>query len=603
MMIRFPVRFLLLATLPFLASAQNINLVAGSGAPGYNGDNIQAKSAQLFNPRDVALDKDGNLYIADMYNHRVRKVDPQGVITTVAGTGNLGYGGDGGSALAADFNYTRGVVVDKDGNLYIADMYNHRVRKVSKGIVSTVAGTGTAGYNGDNLSAANAQLSLPACVAVDSNGALYIAEEDGNRIRKVDTKGIITTVAGTGAAGYNGDGIKATGAQLSAPDGVALDSAGNLFIADSSNNRIRKVTVDGMIATVAGTGAAGSGGDGGAATSARLSRPRAVLVDSAGNFYIGDTLGNGIRKVSTAGVISTVTGDGTPGYSGDGGAAAAARVSGPRGMAMDAAGTLYFADADNHRIRAIALGPPAEDPRPQPTAVVNGASFQTGIAASAWITILGAKLSPTTRVWTAADIANGKLPTALDGVRVNVNKKPAFVYFISPQQLNVLAPADDTTGAVPIEVITPQGTSLAVTAQKANYSPAFFMYSGTTVVIGVAGDGTLIAKAGFLPGVITRPAAPGEVIMLFGTGFGLTNPALPPDSVVTQPALLAGKVTIRIGGIQVPDADISYAGQVGSGLCQFNLKVPASLPDGEHAIVAEVGGFTSLATGVLAVKK
>jgi len=595
--------FLLAAALPFLAIAQNILLVAGNGTSGYNGDGIQAKSAQLFNPRDVALDKNGNLYIADMYNHRVRKVDSAGVITTVAGTGNLGFSGDGGSALTADFNYTRGVAVDKDGNLYIADMYNHRIRKVSKGIVSTVAGTGAVGYNGDNLQATSAQLNLPACVAVESNGALYIAEEDGNRIRKVDTSGIITTVAGTGTAGYNGDGAKATSAQLNAPDGVAFDGTGNLYIADSSNNRIRKVALDGTISTVAGTGVAGSLGDGGAAITAQLNRPRAILVDSVGNLYIGDTAGNRVRKVSTAGVISTVAGDGTASYSGDGGAATAARVNGPRGMAMDAGGTLYFADANNYRVRAIVLGPPAEDPRPQVTAVVNGASFQAGIAASTWITIMGGKLSPITRAWNAADIVNGKLPTSLDGVRVNVNGKPAFVYYVSPQQLNVLSPADDTTGEVPVEVVTPQGTSLPVSARKAFYSPAFFMYSGSTVVIGVAADGTLIAKAGFLPGVTTRPAAPGEVIMLFGTGFGLTNPPLPPDSVVTQAAPLAAKVIVRIGGIQVPDADITYAGQVGSGLCQFNVKIPSSLPDGDHALVAEVGGQTSLASGVLSVRK
>ena len=325
---------------------------------------------QLSNPQSVALDGAGNLYIADTGNHRIHKVDSAGVISTVAGSGTAGFSGDSSAATAAQLNTPADVAPDGAGNLYITDRGNERIRKVdSAGVISTVAGSGTAGFSGDGGAATAAQLNEPYGVAVDSSGNLYIAEWNNNRIRKVNSAGVISTVAGTGTAGFSGDGGAATAAQLSNPQDVALDAAGNLYIADVNNNRIRKVNSAGVISTVAGTGTAGFSGDGGAATSAQLHWPRGVALDGAGNLYIVDNNNHRIRKVDSSGSISTVAGTGTAGYSGDGGAATSAQLSNPRGVALDGAGNLYIADTSNNRIRKVGPPPPppARPPEPEPT--------------------------------------------------------------------------------------------------------------------------------------------------------------------------------------------------------------------------------------------
>ena len=300
----------------------------------------------------MAVDGSGNLYIADTFNHRVRKVDTAGVITTFAGTGTVGYNGDGGPASAAWLNRPYGVAVDGSGNLYIADTFNQRIRKVdTAGVITTFAGTGTTGYSGDGSAATAARISGPNGVAVDGSGNIYIADTFNYRVRKVDTAGVITTVAGTGTAGYSGDGSAATAARISGPNGVAVDGSGNIYASDASNNRIRKVdAATGNISTAAG---GGSIGDGGAAVSARLNFPYGAALDRAGNIYIADTDNQRIRKVDTAGVITTVAGTGTDGDGGDGGPAASAQLNYPRSVALDAAGNLYIADRDNHRIRKV----------------------------------------------------------------------------------------------------------------------------------------------------------------------------------------------------------------------------------------------------------
>ena len=377
-------------------SAGNISTVAGSGPNGFSGDGAAATAAQLNRPRGVALDGSGNLYIADETNHRIRKVDSSGNISTVAGTGTSGFSGDGAAATAAQLNSPWGVALDGSGNLYIADRQNHRIRKVdSSGNISTVAGTGTSGFSGDGAAATAAQLYQPTGVALDGAGNLYIADWANQRIRKVDSSGNISTVAGTGTQGFSGDTAAATAAQLNAPFSVAVDGAGNLYIADTSNQRIRKVdsagvittvagreqlsspygvALDGagnlyiadtdnarihkmdsagVISTVAGSGTEGFSGDGGAAVAAQLHWPRDMAPDGAGNLYIADQGNNRIRKVDSAGVISTVAGNGTQGYGGDGGAATAAQLNHPFSVALDAAGNLYIADRGNERIRRV----------------------------------------------------------------------------------------------------------------------------------------------------------------------------------------------------------------------------------------------------------
>ena len=304
------------------------------------------------------MDGTGNLYIADSRNHNIRRVDASGTITTIAGTGSRGYNGDGGPAIQAQLNYPTGVAVDATGNLYIADSGNHRTRRVdARGVITTIAGTGSGGYSGDNGPAAQAQLARPEGMAIDRAGNLYIADFGNDRIRRVDARGVITTIAGTGERGYSGDNGPAAQAQLAFPRGVTVDGVGNLYIAEYGNHRIRQVDARGIITTIAGIayhGLAGSYfGDGGPAIEAGLNFPQGVAVDGAGNVYIADTSNNRIRRVDARGGITTIAGIGDNGFSGDGGLAVQARIAEPFDVAVDGAGNLYIAEYGNRRIRVL----------------------------------------------------------------------------------------------------------------------------------------------------------------------------------------------------------------------------------------------------------
>jgi sugar lactone lactonase YvrE len=336
----------------------DIDRIAGNGNPGSAGDGGPATGAELNNPFGVAVDGSGNIYVADCNNNLIRKVNAStGIISTVAGNGTAGYSGDGGAATSAELNRPTGVAVDTVGNIYVADFQNNRIRKVtvSTGKISTVAGTGAAGYSGDGGAATSAKLYLPQGVALDAAGNIYIADNYNFRIRKVAVStGKISTVAGNGTGGESGDGGSATSAELAYPDAVALDAAGNIYIAEETGERIRKVTAStGKISTVAGNGTFGYAGDGGQATSAELFTPEGVALDSSGNIYIADEVNQRVRKVTVStGIITTVAGNGTSGYSGDGGAAINAELDDPLGVALDAAGYIYISESTDH-IRVV----------------------------------------------------------------------------------------------------------------------------------------------------------------------------------------------------------------------------------------------------------
>ncbi|HXN22335.1 MAG TPA: hypothetical protein VOA41_06285 [Candidatus Dormibacteraeota bacterium] len=342
-----------------------ITTVAGNGTPDFSGDGVPATAASLNYPTGVVVDTARNLYIADFRNHRIRRVDAAtGIITTVAGNGAQSFSGDGGPATSASLNGPQGVAVDGSGNLYIADTDNYRIRRVDMAtrIITTVAGGGIDGDRcGDGGPATDAKLYLPTVVGLDTSGNLSIADTDANRICRVEaTTGIITAVAGNGTPGFSGDGGPATNASLSLAipslvSGVALNASGNLFIADPGNHRVRRLdAATGIITTVAGNGEGSFSGDGGPATGAGLAGPSGVSVDASGNLFIADSFDHRIRRVDAAtGVITTVAGNGTPGFSGDGGAATAASFYEPSGVAVDASGNLYIADIYNSRIRRV----------------------------------------------------------------------------------------------------------------------------------------------------------------------------------------------------------------------------------------------------------
>ncbi|HEV3201474.1 MAG TPA: hypothetical protein VGZ73_26425 [Bryobacteraceae bacterium] len=334
-----------------VAPGGTLTVVAGNRRKGFSGDGGSATAASLSTPYGVTLDSAGNLYIADFGNNRVRRVSG-GTITTVAGNGANGFSGDGGSATSASLGEPVGVAVDSSGNLYIGEYSNNRVRKVSGGTITTVVGNGTLGFAGDGGPAISASLNLPQGVAVDAAGNLYIADSGNNRVRKV-SGGTITTAVGNGDDAFSGDGGPAAGASIRHPYGVAVDSAGSLYIADFGSNRIRKVS-GGTITTVAGNGKSGFSGDAGPATSASLDNPYSVAVDSAGGIFIADA-SRRLRKVS-GGIITTVAGNGTAGFSGDGGLAINASLSAPSGVAVGGAPTLYIADTGNARIRSVSGG-------------------------------------------------------------------------------------------------------------------------------------------------------------------------------------------------------------------------------------------------------
>jgi uncharacterized protein (TIGR03437 family) len=578
-----------------VASGGSISTFAGNGTLSYSGDGSAASQAQLNSPQGVAADAAGNLYLADTLNNVVRKVSPNGTISNFAGNGGAGSSGDGSAATSAQLHGPQGLAVDASGNLFIADTMNAKVRKVSaNGVITTVAGSGTPGYGGDGGAAASAQLNLPMGVAVDSSGNLYIADFGNSRVRKVSASGaIISTVAGNGTAGYSGDGGPAVKAQLTGPQGVAVDAAGNLYIADTENNLIREVTLDGLIATAAGNGIAGYSGDGGQATNAQVGNPVGVAVDAAGNIYIVDA-STRVRQVYPNGLIVTIAGNGSRGYTGDGGLATQAQLDAPSAIAVGKNGNLYVADMANNAVRLLqyagnGLGV---------NAVTNAASNLSGpVAPGEVVVVYGSGLGPARLAQYQLDPTSGLVGTNLAGTSVIFGGTPGPVLYTSATQIGVVAPYSIAGSNVQVFVQYQGQTSAPVTLPVAPVAPALFTQdsSGKGQAAASNQDGTLNGAS--------HPAKVGSYISLWLTGAGHTNPAgvdgMPGAAPLPKPV---APVAVTIGG-QV--AVVQYAGQAPSvvaGVMQINAQIPSGIQAGNAVpVVVQVGSVSTQAGVTVAV--
>ncbi len=571
-----------LALFAALCAAQTpsytISNFAGTGASGFAGDGSAATSAQLNLPFAVAV-SGSNVYISDEVNNRIRLVS-NGTISTYAGDGTAGNSGDGAAATKSEMTNPTGVATDSSGNLYFSDTLSAEVRKISGSNVNAFAGTPlTHGFGGDAAAATAAFLAFPSGLAIDSSNNVYIADTFNDRIRKVTTDGNIATFAGNGDTGYAGDGGLATSATLNGPEGIAIDTQGNIYIADGTNNRVRKVTTDGKITTIAGSNTAGGfSGDGGPAVNALLNHPRGVAVDGAGNVYIADCFNNRIRMITKDGLIYTIAGTGAPGYSGDGGPAILAQLRFPASVTVSGS-NIYVVDSVNHAVRLLTPAPSAPVIS---TKGVIGASAYGGssvIAPGSWIEIYGSGLSTTTRSWTSGDFNGVNAPTSLDGVSVTIGGQAAFVAYVSPNQVNVQVPS--TVGTGPQQVVVSNSTGatggygVTVNAtQPGLLAPAQFNVGGKQYAAAYFADGTSVLPPNSVSGVTSRQAKPGETIVLYGVGFG-------PVSPVTK----AGQIDRLLNSVQTPvqilfgqtAGIVTYAGLAPGyvGLYQINVVVPS----------------------------
>ncbi len=331
-----------------------IDVIGGTGHRGFGGDGGPATKAVFRTPDGVAVDAAGNVYVVDRNNNRVRRIDASGAVSTIAGTGRQGTSGDGGPATEAQLFNPSAIALDADGNIYVASSLGHCVRKIDgAGAITTIAGTGAQGSSGDGGPAIEAQLDRPNAIAVDAERNVYVAEHGSHRVRKIDAAGVITGFAGTGVKGNGGDGGPAREAQLDFVNGLAVDAAGNVYLTDMNQARVRRVDPAGTIDTVVGTGTSGWSGDGGPATQARIATPAGVAVDSAGNLFVTEYWAGRIRKVGPDGIITTIAGTGRQESTGDMGLAVEASLDRPSAIAVDSAGNLFVTEAFANRVRKL----------------------------------------------------------------------------------------------------------------------------------------------------------------------------------------------------------------------------------------------------------
>jgi uncharacterized protein (TIGR03437 family) len=552
-----------------------ISTFAGNGTAGYSGDSGAPTSAQLSSPDGIAFDSSGNLYIADSVNQRIRKISG-GTITTIAGNGTAGYSGDmasgvTGTATDAEMRGPSGVAVDSSGNIYIADTGNHVIRMVSNGIISTIAGDNTGGYAGDGGPAIDAELEFPASVAVDSSGNIYIADSGNNVIREISA-GNINTILGAGV----------TSTLLDDPSQVIADNKGNLYICESDGLRVLEFSLStGAVTILAGDGNIGFSGDFGPAPEAELDGPTSIAL-SGGYLYIADTFNNRIRKVYPDGTIATVAGQSIGAYTGDGGPALSATMSFPHGVAVDASGNVYISDTGNDVIRLLK----AVTPSILTTGgVLNAASFAAQVSPGALATLFGKNFIGTGE----SGAASVPLPPSFAGVSVSVDGRAAPVLFISTDQINFQIPWETATGSATITVSSSGIKTAAVTVTVVAAAPGLF-YQGSHA-IAQNFDYSLNSSS--------NPAKAGDIIIAYLTGAGAVSPPVAdgapassnPNSTVTS------KVTASIGSVA---AQVQFAGLAPNfvGLWQVNIIVPAGLAQGDYPLTISVDGQTSNAANV-----
>ena len=593
-MVRFFGTWLALGVASVSLWSQTISSVAGNSSWG-----------RAF---QVVVDSAGNVYTPDYEKANVYKTDRFGAFTIVAGSGVGGYSGDGGPATAAKLLRPTGVAVAADGSLFIADSGNERIRKVSpSGIISTYAGTGVGGFTGDGGQATAARLNAPFTLALDAAGNLYFVDLSNYRIRRIKADGTISTVAGSGQTRYSGEGGLATASAIY-PGWLYVTSDGTIYFTDdgfatNGNQRVRKVSPTGVVTTVAGSGTLGYAGDGGPGTAAVLNTAAGVAADSYGNVYLSDQDNARIRKVAPSGIITTYAGTGKAGLSGDGGPASAAQVSGPSALTLDSEGNLYVVDQAYKTVRKITA--PALPTINVTSAAIPSFLGKTAFGSNMYVEIYGSNLSTTTRTWAGGDFQGSNAPKSLDNVSVTVNGKPAFIYFISPGQININTPEDTATGPVSIVVTNSIGTSNAGTATRARVSPTLqsipqFNIGGKQYVVAQTPDfKSFIGVPGMLNGVTFVRAKPGDTVSLYALGCGVTNPATAPGVVVAQASPLASSFQVKIAGAT---ADVPFGGAVAGaiGLYQFNVVIP-NVAAGDQAIELIVDGVSNAQNLVITI--
>jgi uncharacterized protein (TIGR03437 family) len=613
-------------------ASPTISTIAGSAklGSGLAGDGGAATSALLNEPVSIAVNSAGTVYFADLLNNRVRYVS-QGTINELAGADHAQ--GDGGKATAAYLYFPQSVAEDSAGNLYIADTFNQEIRKValdgaistlahvaspqsvvvdssgnvffsqgnqifkvdSKGNITHVAGSATAGFSGDGGPASAALLNTPQGLAIDSTGNLYIADSYNHRIREI-TAGNINTVAGSGATclspcntgSFTGDGGPATSATLSFPYGVAVDSAGNILIADSRNDAIRKVDAKGMINTLAGTGGkTGYGGDGGPATAALLSGPLAVAPDNAGNVFIADSENNVVRVVDGFGNINTIAGNNKAGFAGDGGPGTSAELYKPWGILVDPNANVLFVDSLNHHIRELTTTNPLV---PSPKSVVNAASFISGgVVPGGMATLFGSNLTTATGI----NLASG-LPLGTEFLKTSVkfnNTYAASIFAVDnvngSQQINFQVPWEIAPlSSVVLQVETNGVSSLPVQVPVLAAQPGVIAYNVGGTNFGV------VLHSNFQLADSAHPVVAGETVLIYCVDLGAITPALKDGQAGTGAEITVATPTASLGGMNAP---ISFHGTAPGfvGLYQVNVQIPTGLASGNQPLVLTISGVSS----------